>query len=45
LQPSEYGNKLLRHLETKAAQEAFDTAIEIEASFWQEAWYARGLSA
>jgi len=35
-----YGNKLLRSLEAKAAQEAFDTAIKIKPDFY-EAWYAR----
>jgi len=35
-----YGNKLLRSLEAKAAQAAFDTAIKIKPDFY-EAWYAR----
>lgn len=38
-----YGNKLLRSLEAKAAQAAFDTAIKIKPDFY-EGWYARGLS-
>jgi len=37
-----YGNKLLRSLEAKAAQEAFDT-VKIKPDFY-EAWYARGLA-
>lgn len=38
-----YGNKLLRSLEAKAAQAAFDTAIKIKPDLY-EGWYARGLA-